>query len=110
MNDLQALSDEELALRLHNTMMRHDSLVDSADLGDERIYFAGKECDAIKAEQKRRGYSPCPKCFDFGDITDMHGDEYGFCDCAMGSHLAAEAERRASIRAAFSKAKQEQSS
>lgn len=100
MSDIQLLSDFDLAVRFHDAMDRHDRLIDSADMGDERIYFANKECERLKAEQTRRGYVTCEKCFDFGDITDMHGDCYGFCDCAMGKHFKAKAERRASIRAA----------
>ncbi|MGO8249109.1 hypothetical protein, partial [Rhizobium johnstonii] len=52
-------------------------------MGDERIYFANKKCDAIRAEKKLRGYTPCPKCFDFGD-TD---DDGAYCDCVMGDRI-----------------------
>lgn len=98
MSELKLLSDEELVIRLHKEMNRHDSLVDSVPMGDERIYFAGKAVESIKAEQQRRGYKCCPKCFDFGEVTDMHGDTYGFCDCAFGIHFQAEAESRAARR------------
>ncbi|MGO8242983.1 hypothetical protein [Rhizobium johnstonii] len=77
------LSDFDLASLFHETMEEHDRLIDSAPMGDERIYFANKKCDAIRAEQKLRGYTPCPKCFDFGD-TD---DDGAYCDCVMGDRL-----------------------
>lgn len=99
MSELMRLSDDELVQRLHHEMERHDRLIDSAPMGDERIYFANKAVEACKAEQQRRGYKPCPKCFDFGDITDMHGDEYGFCDCAAGVRLKVFIEARASYKA-----------
>jgi|GEM_PF-4536649 len=92
MSDLSTLSDFDLASLLHETMQTHDSLIDSAPMGDERIYFADKKCDAIKAEQQLRGYEPCPKCFDFGD-TD---DEGTYCDCAMGERLKEKYDRRSS--------------
>ena len=101
MSELMLLSDEELVERLHSEMERHDRLIDSAGMGDERIYFANKAVEACKAEQHRRGYKPCPKCFDFGDITDVYGDEYGFCDCAAGVRLKGKAEARAFLRAAL---------
>lgn len=97
MSELMLLSDDELVQRLHSEMERHDRLIDSADMGDERIYFANKAVEACKAEQHRRGYKPCPRCFDFGDITDMHGDEYGFCDCAAGVRLQDRASRRTAL-------------
>jgi hypothetical protein len=90
--NLSALSDFDLASLLHETMERHDRLIDSAPMGDERIYFAGKKCDAIKAEQKLRGYTPCPKCFDFGD------DDDGYCACVMGDRLKEKYEPRATPR------------
>jgi hypothetical protein len=102
MSELQLLSDEDLTVRLHETMLRHDRLIDSAPMGDERIYFANKECEAIKAEQQRRGYKPCHMCFDFGEVTDMHGDVYGFCKCRMGVRLQDETARRNSRRASQS--------
>ena len=95
--ELMALSDQDLAIHFHEAMERHDHLIDSAPMGDERIYFANKECERAKAEQERRGYKVCPKCFDFGDITDMYGDEYGFCDCHMGARLKHKAERRTAL-------------
>ncbi|ASS55880.1 hypothetical protein [Rhizobium leguminosarum] len=86
------LSDFDLASLLHETMERHDRLIDSAPMGDERIYFANKKCDEISAEQRRRGYEACPKCFDFGDIED---DETGhYCDCVMGDRLKEKRSRR----------------
>ena len=84
MSELSTLSDFDLASLLHETMERHDRLIDSAPMGDERIYFAGKKCEAIKAEQKLRGYKPCPKCFDFGDCEDGVA---AYCDCVMGERL-----------------------
>ncbi|QWY83277.1 hypothetical protein [Rhizobium phage RHph_X2_25] len=92
--ELMLLSDDELVIRLHETMEYHDGLVDSAPMGDERIYFAGKAIEAIKAEQERRGYKPCSSCFDFGDVWDMHGESYGFCKCNAGLRLKEFAERR----------------
>lgn len=47
-------TDEALDLRWNTLCERHDRLIDSAPMGDERIYFAGKEMDSIRAEQKRR--------------------------------------------------------
>lgn len=90
MSELSVLSDFDLASLLHETMNYHDGLIDSAPMGDERIYFAGKKCDAIKAEQRLRGYTPCPKCFDFGD-TD---DDGAYCNCPMGDRLKEKYERR----------------
>jgi hypothetical protein len=87
-------------------MERHDHLIDSCDMGDERIYFANKECEAIKAEQRRRGYKTCDLCFDFGDVTDMHGDFYGFCKCPAGVRLREKTERRIAIREELSKAEE----
>jgi hypothetical protein len=91
MTELSTLSDFDLASLLHETMDRHDRLIDSTPMGDERIYFAGKKCDAIKAEQRLRGYTPCPKCFDFGDNDD---DVNAYCDCPMGDRLKEKYERR----------------
>lgn len=104
MSEIQSLSDFDLAVRFHEAMDRHDRLIDSADMGDERIYFANKECEALKDEQNRRAYQPCRECFDYGEVTDMHGDTYGFCKCAMGEHFKAKAERRSATRAAIRKA------
>lgn len=47
-------TDEALGLRWEVLCGRHDRLIDSAPMGDERIYFAGKEMDSIRAEQRRR--------------------------------------------------------
>lgn len=47
-------SDDALDDHWNRLCNRHDRLIDSADMGDERIYFIGKEMDAIRAEQKRR--------------------------------------------------------
>lgn len=91
MSDLSSLSDFDLASLLHEMMEKHDRLIDSAPMGDERIYFAGKECDAIKAVQHLRGYTPCPKCFDFGDDAE---DEGSYCDCPMGDRLKEKYDRR----------------
>lgn len=90
MADLSTLSDFDLASLLHDTMEEHDRLVDSAPMGDERIYFAGKKCDAIKEAQRLRGYTPCPKCFDFGDAEDVGA----YCDCPMGDRLKEKYDRR----------------
>jgi hypothetical protein len=98
MSELQHLSDFDLAILFHDTMERHDSLIDSADMGDERIYFANKKCDACRAEQERRGYVVCPKCYDFGDVAD---DPSEYCYCVMGQHFKEKAEKRAATRAAF---------
>ena len=94
MSDFSTLSDFDLASLLHETMERHDRLVDSAPMGDERIYFANKECEAIKLAQKLRGYTPCPKCFDFGDSED---DDSAYCDCVMGERLKEKHDRRRAI-------------
>lgn len=47
-------SDESLADEWDRLCNRHDRLIDTAEMGDERIYFIGKEMDAIRDEQKRR--------------------------------------------------------
>jgi hypothetical protein len=93
MSDFSTLSDFDLASLLHETMERHDRLIDSAPMGDERIYFANKKCDAIEAEQKLRGYKPCPDCYDFGDRDD---DANGYCTCVMGERLKEKYESRRS--------------
>lgn len=98
MSELILLSDEELVIRLHKEMEYHDRLIDSCDMGDERIYFANKKCDAITAEQSRRGYKSCDMCFDFGDVTDMHGDFYGYCKCSAGTRLKERHEKDAAVR------------
>lgn len=103
MTDFQLMSDEDLVILLHETMERHDHLIDNAPMGDERIYFANKKCEAIKAEQNRRGYKPCNKCYDFGDVTDMHGDFYGFCQCSAGTRLKQKTERKTAARALLSR-------
>jgi hypothetical protein len=87
MSELSLLDDQQLAIRLHDTMERHDRLIDSTAMGDERIYFANREVEAIKAEQQKRDYKPCSKCFDFGDATDGSDEVEGFCDCFMGDRL-----------------------
>jgi hypothetical protein len=46
--------DEALAARWETLCNRHDRLIDTAEMGDERIYFAGKEMNSIRAEQRRR--------------------------------------------------------
>lgn len=91
MSELSTLSDYDLASLLHETMERHDRLIDSAPMGDERIYFANQKCEAMKAEQCKRGYKPCAKCFDFGDNAE---DEGAYCDCPMGDRLREKYERR----------------
>lgn len=96
---LSEYSDEELALELAKTMERHDRLVDSVDMGDERIYFAGKRCDAIRAEQNRRGYKPCSTCNDDGDVHRIDGEWLGYCHCFFGQKLKAEVEAIAARKA-----------
>jgi len=54
LNELEGLSDAVLARKLASEVRYHDNLIDSAPMGDERIYYAGKAIDAMRAEQRRR--------------------------------------------------------
>ena len=53
-SEWEGWSDEALQTQWERLCNRHDRLIDSADMGDERIYFAGKEMDSIRDEQRRR--------------------------------------------------------
>lgn len=57
---LLEMTPQELAKEWCRQCRRHDSLVDVADLGDERIYFAQRALDAVEAEFRRRGLSHHP--------------------------------------------------
>lgn len=53
--DLTTLTPEELGQRWRSFCRRHDALIDSAPMGDERIYFAQQELNAIEREFRDRG-------------------------------------------------------
>lgn len=55
MKDLEGLTDEDLKELHQRKMNSHDYLIDNADMGDDRIYFLGKDIDRIEEELKRRG-------------------------------------------------------
>jgi hypothetical protein len=48
------LNDEQLERAYQKELRYHDGLIDSADMGDERIYFSGKLIDRMRAELDRR--------------------------------------------------------
>ncbi len=48
------LSDESLHRKYEAEVRYHDHLIDSAPMGDDRIYFVGRAIDVMRAEIKRR--------------------------------------------------------
>lgn len=54
MPDYSVMTDQDLQAAYEAAIRRHDWLIDNADMGDERIYFAGKTIDATRAEMASR--------------------------------------------------------
>lgn len=48
------LSDDQLQAKCAAEMRYHDSLIDTVEMGDERIYLSGKKIDVMLAEIRRR--------------------------------------------------------
>lgn len=53
--EIAAATPEELGKQWRRLCNRHDYLIDNADMGDERIYFAQQEMTAIEREFTSRG-------------------------------------------------------
>jgi hypothetical protein len=49
-----SMTTHELEALKRKKIRAHDVLIDTAEMGDDRIYFLGKDIDAINAELRKR--------------------------------------------------------